>query len=144
MSLRTVRNAIDNAVMAPTRHELEIILADELNLPWNHDASPAEARTKRELIGDYTPGWSLPQLIGLGRRIVAELDLEYATADLRAVLEEHDRRGGGVGSPAKNLNSRPAGRNPSSSCATPSATRSRSPGTGSSASSSTSRSPRTG
>lgn len=103
VSLRTVRAAIDDALMVPTRSELEIILADELNLPWTHDTSPAETRTKRELIADYTPGWSLPQLISLGRRIVTELGLEHATADLRALLEEHDRRGGGVDAPAKNL-----------------------------------------
>jgi very-short-patch-repair endonuclease len=103
VSVRTVRAAIDTALMHPTRHELEIILADELKLPWTHRAPPSETRTKRELIGDYTPGWSLLQLIGLGRRIVTELDLEHSTADLRALLQEHDRRGGGVDSPAKNL-----------------------------------------
>ncbi len=103
VSIRTVRNAIDAALMTATRHELEIILADELGLPWTHAAAPEETRTKRELIGDYTPGWSLPQLISLGRRIVTELDMEFATADLRSVLEEHDRRGGGVDTPAKNL-----------------------------------------
>ncbi len=103
VSRRTVRSAIDTALIARTRDELEIILADELQLPWTHTASPAESQNKRDLIGDYTAEWSLQQLISLGRRIVTELDIEHATGDLRAVIEEHDRRGGGVASPAKNL-----------------------------------------
>jgi hypothetical protein len=87
--------------MAYTRTELEVVLADELKLLWVHDDDPTAAvYSKRSLIGAYTSGWSLPQLIGLARRVEAEFDVP--TAALSALLVEHDRVGGVAGL-AKNL-----------------------------------------
>lgn len=87
--------------MGFTRVELEVVLADELKLPWTQEDSPSDlSYSKRSLIQAYTEGWALPQLIGLARRIVAD---GYAgTGELPALLAEHDR-GGGVGAPVKNL-----------------------------------------
>lgn len=100
VSVRTVRKAIESELMGHTRVELEVVLADELKLPWTQEGSPADCYTKRDLIQSYTDGWSLPQLIGLARRIVAEYDAH--TADLPELLAEYDK-GGGVGAPVKNL-----------------------------------------
>lgn len=78
------------------------MLADELQLEWsNGETSPDDgAYSKRELIQAYTEGWGLLRLVGLARRVVAELDVN--SDRLPPLLAEYDR-GGGVGSPAKNL-----------------------------------------
>lgn len=104
VSSRAFRSAIEEALMTYTRRNLETVLAEELKLPWTHEAAqPGDDFSKRDLIQAYTTGWDLQRLVGLARRIVAELDLtERELADLTALLAAHDR-GGGVGSPAKNL-----------------------------------------
>lgn len=100
VSVRTRRAAIENALMRYTRRELEIVLADELQMAWMHDDSPSDpAYSKRALIDAYTPGWTLPQLVGLARRL-AESDV--ATDGLTDLLAEYDKRGG-VGAQVKNL-----------------------------------------
>jgi len=100
VSVRTLRAAIENALMGYTRRELEIVLADELKLAWTHEDSPSnQAYTKRALIDAYTPGWTLPQLVGLSRRL-AESDV--ANHELTDLLAEYDKRGG-VGTQVKNL-----------------------------------------
>ncbi|MFE4461372.1 hypothetical protein ACFROC_28815 [Nocardia tengchongensis] len=86
--------------MSYTRVELEVVLADELKLAWTQDDSPSGSYTKRGLIWGYTEGWTLPQLIGLARRIVAECDAD--SGELPVLLAEYDK-GGGVGAPVKNL-----------------------------------------
>ncbi|WP_418345866.1 hypothetical protein [Rhodococcus pyridinivorans] len=105
VSSRTLRAAIEDALMTYTRVNLETVLAEELRLPWPHtDRQPSDSLyTKRDVIQAYTEGWDLSRLAGLARRIVTELDLTDAVlADLTALLAEYDR-GGGVGTPAKNL-----------------------------------------
>ncbi|WP_130412859.1 hypothetical protein [Xylanimonas ulmi] len=105
VSSRAFRSAIEAALMAYTRRNLETVLAEEFGLPWpESDRPPSDPDySKREVIQAYTKGWNLPQLVALARRIISELELsEAALADLTALLAEHDR-GGGVGAPAKNL-----------------------------------------
>ncbi|MGV9823881.1 hypothetical protein [Nocardia xishanensis] len=101
VSVRTVRAAIESVLMGYTRVALEVVLADELKLLWTQEDSPSDrSYSKRDLIQAYTEQWTLPQLIGLARTIVAE---GYArTGELPALLAEHDR-GGGVRTPVKNL-----------------------------------------
>lgn len=100
VSARTLRTAIENALMSYTRPELEVVLADELKLPWTHSESPEDQSTKRSLIEAYMPEWTVPQLVGLARRILSEHNVY--TTEIQDLLAEYDR-GGGVGSPAKNL-----------------------------------------
>lgn len=101
VSARTLRSAIENALMLYTRVDLEVVLADELKLPWHQTDSPDDpSYTKRELIAAYTPEWTVPQFVGLARRIVTEHAVH--TSELADLLTEYDRSGG-VGSPAKNL-----------------------------------------
>ncbi|ANS32660.1 hypothetical protein R1CP_40400 (plasmid) [Rhodococcus opacus] len=100
VSARTLRKAIEDALMTYTRADLEVVLADELRLEWTHGDTPGDSGTKRDLIDAYTPNWSVPQLVGLARRIVTEHPV-YNT-ELQTLLAEYDRSGG-VGSPAKNL-----------------------------------------
>lgn len=91
--------------MVYTRVQLEVVLAEELQLPWTIvDDRPDDPNyTKRDVVQAYTAGWDLTRLVTLARRIVNELDLsDAALADLTALLAENDR-GGGVGTPAKNL-----------------------------------------
>lgn len=61
VSVRTVRAAIESALMGFTRVELEVVLADELTLPWTQEVSPSDlSYSKRSLIQTYTEGWALP------------------------------------------------------------------------------------
>lgn len=103
---RSFRMAIENALAgAYTRPILETVLKDELGLQWTEtDRRPSdEEYTKRGVVQAYTKGWDLGRLVGLARRIVADLDVPDAlVSDLTALLAEHDR-GGGVGTPPKNL-----------------------------------------
>ena len=74
-------------------------------MPWtNTDRQPDDGDySKRDVVQEYTSGWDLPRLVALAREIVNELDLtDGVLADLTALLVEYDR-GGGVGTPAKNL-----------------------------------------
>jgi hypothetical protein len=76
-------------------------LADELQLKWTQDDEPSNGSySKRALIGAYTSGWSIHQLIVLARRVVGELDVN--SSGLQQLLAEYDK-GGGVSSPPKNL-----------------------------------------
>lgn len=102
VSVRTLSKAIEETLMSYTRHDLAVVLADELELSWTGvDIEPADlALTKRDVIRDYTARWEVPQLVGLARRIVAELD--FPTDHLNPLLTEYDK-GGGVRSPVKNL-----------------------------------------
>lgn len=105
VSSRSFRNAIEGALMSYTRVNLETVLAEELQLPWpKEDRQPTdEEYSKRDVIKEYTEGWELIRLAALARRIVAELDVTgQLLTDLTALLGEYDR-GGGVGTPAKNL-----------------------------------------
>lgn len=106
VSSRSFRHAIEEALIhGYTRTDLETVLAEELKLPWSSvDHQPSDNElTKRDVIKGYMEGWELLRLVALGRRIVAELDLsETLLVDLTALLAEYDR-GGGVGTPAKNL-----------------------------------------
>ncbi|WP_067665991.1 hypothetical protein [Nocardia miyunensis] len=95
--------------MAYTRVELEVVLADELKLPWTQEGSPSDSYSKRALIQEYTDEWTLPQLIGLARRIVAEYDARGG--ELPELLAEYDKSGG-VGAPVKNLIFAANGRKP--------------------------------
>lgn len=106
VSSRTFRGAIEEALIQTyTRPGLETVFAEELKLQWpNPDQQPSYAEySKRDVIKTYTAGWDLPLLVALARRIVAELEITgILLDDLTALLNEYDR-GGGVGTPAKNL-----------------------------------------
>ncbi|GAA1942197.1 hypothetical protein GCM10009689_24320 [Brevibacterium antiquum] len=102
---RSFRNAIAEAfIHTYTRRDLETVLAEELQLPWSiPDRKPGDEEYKRDVIKGYTAGWELPRLVALARRMVTELDVTGVLLDdLTALLAEYDR-GGGVGTPAKNL-----------------------------------------
>ncbi|SCQ62645.1 Hypothetical protein PFR_JS9-2_1486 [Propionibacterium freudenreichii] len=106
VSSRSFRHAIEEALIhGYTRTDLETVLAEELKLPWSSvDHQPSDNEfTKRDVIKGYIETWELRRLVALGRRMVAELDLpETLLPDLKALLAEYDK-GGGVGTPAKNL-----------------------------------------
>lgn len=106
VSSRSFRRAIEEAfIHTYTRQDLQIVLAEELKLSWpKTDHQPTyNEYTKRDVIKGYTEGWDLPQLVALARRMVTELEVtDMLFADLTALLAEYDR-GGGVGTPAKNL-----------------------------------------
>lgn len=100
VSTRLVRTAMEETLRAYTRKELEEVLPEELDLTWNLEVAPSEVDYKRDLIRGYVGDQDLRGLIGLARRIVAELDVD--TTHLKSLLDAYDR-GGGVGTPAKNL-----------------------------------------
>lgn len=102
VSVRTFRTALEEALMGYTRAQLETVLPDELDLTWQpSDFSPTEADTKRSLIFGYISDRQLPALVALARRAIAECDV--ATDGLRALIDAHDRRSGGVPGSVKNL-----------------------------------------
>lgn len=101
VSTRTFRAALESAMMSYTRDELEVVLADELQLTWPHQDSPSDPRsTKRDVIRGYTTGWDVPQLAALARRVIG---LDVPPDELVRLLAEYDRRGTGVTGPVKNL-----------------------------------------
>ncbi|MEV7475259.1 hypothetical protein AB0N33_16285 [Pseudarthrobacter oxydans] len=106
VSSRSFRSAVEEAfIQTYTRQDLQSVLAEELKLSWpKTDHQPADTGyTKRDIIKGYTEGWDLPRLVALARRMVTELEVnDMLLADLTALLAEYDR-GGGVGTPAKNL-----------------------------------------
>ena len=105
VSTRTFRSAIEEALIHTyTRQDLETVLAEELKLTWpKTDGQPADEESKRDVIKAYTAGWELARLVALARPMVTELDVTSGLLDnLTALLAEYDR-GGGVGTPAKNL-----------------------------------------
>lgn len=106
VSSRAFRLAIEEALIHTyTRQDLETVLAEELNLSWpKAEYQPTDDEyTKRDVIKGYTDGWNLPRFVVLARRMVVELEVAGGLLDdLNALLAEYDR-GGGVGTPAKNL-----------------------------------------
>ncbi|XPP25644.1 MAG: DUF559 domain-containing protein [Leucobacter sp.] len=107
VSSRTFRSAIEDAfIHTYTRRDLETVLAEELRLLWtNTEWQPTDENgfTKRDLIKGYTEGWDLTRLVALARRMVAELEITGGLLKgLSDLLAEYDR-GGGVGTPTKNL-----------------------------------------
>jgi very-short-patch-repair endonuclease len=103
LSARTLGSAVEAVLMAYTRRDLEVVLAQELELAWVHEDSPSDQDSKRSLIQAYTAGWALPQLVGLARRIVTELDRPEADLqELKDLVALYDA-GGGVAGPTKNL-----------------------------------------
>lgn len=106
VSSRSFRSAIEEALIhSYTRRDLEVVLDEELKLHWPlADSQPTDGDfTKREVVQGYTNDWDLPRLVALARRITAELEVAGTLLEnLEALLNEYDR-GGGVGSPAKNL-----------------------------------------
>lgn len=106
VSSRSFRSAIEEAfIHTYTRQDLEIVLAEELKLSWpKTDHHPTDSGyTKRDVVKGYTEGCDLPGLVALARRMVTELEVtDMLLNDLTALLAEYDR-GGGVGTPAKNL-----------------------------------------
>ena len=105
VSTRTLRAAIEEALIYSfTGTNLELVLAEELQLTWINDAcDPSEADTKRALIDGYIHPWPLPQLVAFARQLDAEVEIsETYLADLRRYIDAYDR-GDGVGGPTKNL-----------------------------------------
>lgn len=106
VSSRAFRLAIEEAfIHTYTRQDLETVLAEELKLSWpKTEHQPTDdGYTKRDVIKGYTVGWDLPRLVALARRMVVELEVAGGHLDnLTALLAAYDR-GGGVGTPAKNL-----------------------------------------
>lgn len=100
VSTRTLRAALEETLMQYTRSALELVLAEELNLAWSLSTPASSEDTKRELICGYIADYDLRALVGLTRRVVAELDTDASR--LQPLLDAYDR-GGGVGTPAKNL-----------------------------------------
>jgi very-short-patch-repair endonuclease len=101
VSTRTLRAAVENALMAHTRDQLELALPEEYELEWTRkDEAPADAATKRNLIQGYTEGWNLDRLASLGRRICDEADVP--SDSLQRLLDAYDR-GAGVRGEPKNL-----------------------------------------
>ena len=57
VSTRTLRTAIEEALIRFTRRSLEVILAEELGLVWEHTTyEPGDADTKRALVDGYIDG----------------------------------------------------------------------------------------
>jgi hypothetical protein len=105
VSARTLGTAIENVLIyGYTRRHLETVLGEELKLAWARDDSPTNPDyTKRTLVQAYMPGWSVPQMASLARRIVLELDIpDTQLIELTQLLDTYDT-GGGVHGPAKNL-----------------------------------------
>lgn len=105
VSTRTLRAAIEDALIYSfTRTNLELVLAEELQLIWVNEAcDPSTAETKRALVDGYIGPWSLPQLVAFARRLDAELEIEETyLANLRRYIDAYGR-GGGVEGPTKNL-----------------------------------------
>ncbi|MBY9074233.1 DUF559 domain-containing protein [Nocardioides sp. WL0053] len=104
VSTRTLRLAIEEALIPFTRRNLEIVLSEELGLIWEGDElGPSRAESKRTLVDGYIDGWSLPQLVAFARRLDAEVEIsEHHVTELRRYIDAYNR-GGGVEGPTKNL-----------------------------------------
>ncbi len=101
LTLRTVRDAIEEELLGYTRVELELILPDDLQLEPPPSSNWRQADTKRALVGEFIDGWTLPQLMSLAKRIVNDLD--RPAQRLAAMVTEYDRQTGGVTGTLKNL-----------------------------------------
>lgn len=101
VSTRTLRTALVETLKdGYTRDELSVVLTEELDLVWTGETQPSQAEYKKNLVLGYISEYDLRGLVGLARRVVAELDADAWR--LQPLLDEYDR-GGGVGTPAKNL-----------------------------------------
>jgi very-short-patch-repair endonuclease len=106
VSTRTFGRVLEEALMDTfTRRDLEVVLAEELHLTWSRDdTGPGDpALSKRELVGGYIRGWSVPELASFARRLEKEVELSDAwLAELRRNVDAYES-GGGVERPTKNL-----------------------------------------
>lgn len=106
VSSRTFSAAIEEALIGSfTRLQLEVVLAEELDLIWTRDhAEPDDPNlSKRDLVQGYIAGWKVSQLAHFARRLNAEIEVkENLLAELRRYIEAYER-GGGVEGPTKNL-----------------------------------------
>jgi very-short-patch-repair endonuclease len=97
---RTMRDAVEAALMNYTREDLERILPDELGLVLEPGLSPpGDYENKRQLIRAFTTDWKLPALARLARRVVTELDDDTRLIQLLGAYQES----GGVTGAVKNL-----------------------------------------
>lgn len=101
VSVRTLRNAIENTLLGYTRAELEVVLRDELSLTPPAGHAPGEYTSKRLLVEAVTEGWTVGQLVTLARRIIAECDVP--ADQLTPLIDAYDKQTGGVGGSVKNL-----------------------------------------
>ena len=60
VATRTLRAAVEKALMGHTRTEPEIVLPDELGLEWTHDTDPSDPNYATHAIGRLSKGrgWS--------------------------------------------------------------------------------------
>lgn len=99
VTVRVMREAVEESLMSFTRVKLEEILPDDLQLP--PPADPLEDYpTKRTLIGAFISGRSLPGLAELAERIIETLGPDPT---LEGLVTRYRDGGGGVAGPVKNL-----------------------------------------
>jgi hypothetical protein len=101
VSERTVRAAIESALMSYTKDSLRIVLTDELRLVARDELPKSGDYYKRDLIRFATKDWSLAQLIDLAQRVVDRRDVEVG--QLPDLISEYRRSSGGVQGGVKNL-----------------------------------------
>lgn len=103
VSTRTVGEALENALIGRhTRKDLEVILPSELGLEWRISShEPADADTKRALVDGYISGFTLPALVALARRVLAEYGAHGE--DLKELVDAYDQKATGVQGSVKNL-----------------------------------------
>jgi hypothetical protein len=102
VSERTVRAAVESALMSYTKEELRIVLTDELRL-IARDELPSWDCYKRDHIRLATADWSLAQLIDLGQRVVDRRDVQVQVGQLPDLIAAYRRSSGGVTGGVKNL-----------------------------------------
>jgi very-short-patch-repair endonuclease len=100
VSERTVRAALEGALMTYTKDDLRIVLSEELRLV-PRDELPPEDWSKREHIRSVTQDWSLAQLINLSQRVVDRPDVQVG--QLPDLIAAYRRSSGGVVGGVKNL-----------------------------------------
>jgi very-short-patch-repair endonuclease len=100
VSERTVRAALEDALMTYTKADLRIVLSEELRLV-PRDELPPEDWSKREHIRSVTQDWSLAQLVNLSQRVVDRPDVQVG--QLPDLIAAYRRSSGGVRGGVKNL-----------------------------------------
>ncbi|MCZ2813170.1 hypothetical protein O2W15_17190 [Modestobacter sp. VKM Ac-2979] len=100
VSERTVRAALEDALMTYTKTDLRIVLSEELRLV-SRDELPPEDWYKRDHVRDVTRDWSLAQLIDLSQRVVDRPDVQVG--QLPDLIAVYRRSSGGVQGGVKNL-----------------------------------------
>lgn len=100
VSERTVRAAMEGALMIYTKDDLRIVLSEELRLV-SRDELPPEDWSKREHIRSVTQDWSLAQLVDLSQRVVDRRDVQVG--QLPDLIAAYRRSSGGVQGGVKNL-----------------------------------------